>query len=205
MRASLRRAPLNIVFTDPQISIIGGGLPSRARNTARNRRSVLRGSGARPDHTRNQGVLHVYAETGTGLFLGAEMLGPEAEHIGHLLAWALQMKLTIAQMLEMPLLSPGRGRRAAHRAARRASEAHARAGSRARSRRRQPRCQPRVFADVIHSAGRREVPRRPLLVGPADAHERCFGERRADESCMAIGSPSPAKPTAAKVRTYRGS
>jgi dihydrolipoamide dehydrogenase len=34
------------------------------------------------------------------------MLGPDAEHIGHLLAWALQMKLTIAQMLEMPFYHP---------------------------------------------------------------------------------------------------
>ena len=55
---------------------------------------------------RNQGLLHVYADSRTGLFLGAEMLGPEAEHIGHLLAWALQMKLTIAQMLEMPFYHP---------------------------------------------------------------------------------------------------
>ncbi len=55
---------------------------------------------------RNQGLLHVYAETGTGRFLGAEMLGPDAEHIGHLLAWALQMNLTVAQMLEMPFYHP---------------------------------------------------------------------------------------------------
>ena len=55
---------------------------------------------------RNKGMLHVYAELGSGMFLGAEMLGPEAEHIGHLLAWALQMKLTIAQMLEMPFYQP---------------------------------------------------------------------------------------------------
>jgi dihydrolipoamide dehydrogenase len=55
---------------------------------------------------RNQGLLHVYAESGTGRFLGAEMLGPDAEHIGHLLAWALQMNLTVAQMLEMPFYHP---------------------------------------------------------------------------------------------------
>ena len=55
---------------------------------------------------RNKGLLHVYAQTGTGRFLGAEMLGPDAEHIGHLLAWALQMKLTVAQMLDMPFYHP---------------------------------------------------------------------------------------------------
>jgi dihydrolipoamide dehydrogenase len=55
---------------------------------------------------RNRGVLHVYAEVETGLFLGAEMIGPDAEHIGHLLAWARQMNLAIEQMLEMPFYHP---------------------------------------------------------------------------------------------------
>lgn len=29
---------------------------------------------------RNKGLLHVYGEQGTGRFLGAEMMGPNAEH-----------------------------------------------------------------------------------------------------------------------------
>ena len=36
----------------------------------------------------------------------AQMIGPAAEHIGHLLAWALQNAMTIAQMLEMPFYHP---------------------------------------------------------------------------------------------------
>jgi dihydrolipoamide dehydrogenase len=55
---------------------------------------------------RNRGLLHVYAEIATGRFLGAEMIGPDAEHIGHLLAWAKQMNLAIEQMLEMPFYHP---------------------------------------------------------------------------------------------------
>ncbi len=55
---------------------------------------------------RNKGLLHVYAEVGTGRFLGAEMIGPDAEHIAHLLSWALQLGCTIAQMLEMPFYHP---------------------------------------------------------------------------------------------------
>jgi dihydrolipoamide dehydrogenase len=34
------------------------------------------------------------------------MAGPDAEHIGHLLAWALQAGMTVAQMLEMPFYHP---------------------------------------------------------------------------------------------------
>jgi dihydrolipoamide dehydrogenase len=55
---------------------------------------------------RNRGHLRVYADPATGRFLGAEMAGPDAEHIGHLLAWALQAKMTVAQMLEMPFYHP---------------------------------------------------------------------------------------------------
>ena len=68
----------------------------------------------------NSGLLHVYAETSTGKFLGAEMFGPRAEHIGHLLAWAHQSGLTIERMLEMPFYHPvvEEGLRTALRAAR---------------------------------------------------------------------------------------
>ncbi len=106
VQSGLRRAPLGIVFTDPQISIVGGGwmracetphVTGEVSFTEQGRARIMR---------RNQGRLHVYAEIGTGLFLGAEMLGPEAEHIGHLLAWALQMKLSVKQMLEMPFYHP---------------------------------------------------------------------------------------------------
>jgi dihydrolipoyl dehydrogenase len=55
---------------------------------------------------RNQGLLHIYADRASGHFVGAEMVGPDAEHIGHLLAWALQAGMTIPQMLDMPFYHP---------------------------------------------------------------------------------------------------
>ena len=55
---------------------------------------------------RNKGMLKVYAELGSGLFLGAEMFGPSAEHIGHLMAWAAQKRMTVSEMLEMPFYHP---------------------------------------------------------------------------------------------------
>ena len=54
----------------------------------------------------NKGLMKVYAEQGTGVFLGAEIFGPSAEHIAHLLSWAAQQKLTVAQMLDMPFYHP---------------------------------------------------------------------------------------------------
>jgi dihydrolipoamide dehydrogenase len=55
---------------------------------------------------RNQGALHVYAELAAAAFLGAEMLGPAAEHLGHLLAWSVQRGDTVQQMLDSPFYHP---------------------------------------------------------------------------------------------------
>jgi dihydrolipoamide dehydrogenase len=106
VRAGLRRAGLGIVFTDPQIAVVGGGYAA-ARNVAHVTGTVsFDDQGRARVMLRNRGLLHVYAETDTGRFLGAEMIGPDAEHIGHLLAWAKQMNLAIEQMLEMPFYHP---------------------------------------------------------------------------------------------------
>lgn len=100
-----RRAPLSIVFSEPQIAHAGlyfRDLPKDAvvgkvdfENQGRSRIML-----------QNRGKLRVYAQAGTGKFLGAEMVGPAAEHIGHLLAWAVQAELTVTQMIEMPFYHP---------------------------------------------------------------------------------------------------
>jgi dihydrolipoamide dehydrogenase len=106
VRDGLRRALLSVVFSDPQLAIVGGGW-ARLRDTPHVTGAVsFANQGRARIMLRNQGLLHVYADSDTGAFLGAEMLGPDAEHIGHLLAWALQMKLTVAQMLQMPFYHP---------------------------------------------------------------------------------------------------
>ncbi len=106
VRKGLRRAGLAVVFTDPQIAIVGGGYRAAQHLPHVVGAVSFEEQGRARVMLRNQGLLHLYAEVGTGRFLGAEMLGPEAEHIGHLLAWALQMHCTIAQMLEMPFYHP---------------------------------------------------------------------------------------------------
>ena len=54
----------------------------------------------------NKGHMRLYAEKATGRFIGAEILGPAAEHLAHLLAWAHQIKMTVEQMLDMPFYHP---------------------------------------------------------------------------------------------------
>jgi len=106
IRAGLRRAPLSIVFSDPQIALAGNrhaDLPCECFATGK---VSFVNQGRSRVMLMNKGALHVYAERGTGLFMGAEMFGPRAENIGHLLAWAYQQRLTVKEMLDMPFYHP---------------------------------------------------------------------------------------------------
>jgi dihydrolipoamide dehydrogenase len=101
-----RRAALGIVFTDPQIAVVGMGFRDIHAMPHVVGTVSFEDQGRSRVMLRNKGRLNVYAEIGTGTFLGAEMLGPDAEHIGHLLAWARQLNLTIAEMLRLPFYHP---------------------------------------------------------------------------------------------------
>ena len=103
-----RRTPLGIVFCDPQVAFAG---QTHAELTADKVEFAIgqvsfQNQGRSRVMLVNQGLLRVYGEHGTGLLLGAEMLGPENEHLAHLLAWAIQMRMTVAQALEMPFYHP---------------------------------------------------------------------------------------------------
>jgi len=108
VRVRPRRAPLAVVLSEPQIAIAGASHAELlCAGTAFNTGSVsFDDQGRSRVMVRNQGALNVYAETATGRFLGAEMLGPAAEHIGHLLAWSVQRGDTVQQMLDSPYYHP---------------------------------------------------------------------------------------------------
>lgn len=108
IRVRPRRAPLTIVFSDPQIVIAGEshrGLTERQAEFDVGHAS-FEDQGRSRVMGRNQGMIRVYGERHTGRFLGAEMIGPAAEHIGHLLSWAVQHNLTVQQMLDSPFYHP---------------------------------------------------------------------------------------------------
>ena len=106
VKPGLRRAALGIVFTDPQIAIVGSGFAHLGAKHVAAGEASFEDQGRSRVMLRNQGSLRVYAEPLSGIFLGAEMVGPDAEHIGHLLAWALQTRMTVEQMLQMPFYHP---------------------------------------------------------------------------------------------------
>lgn len=54
----------------------------------------------------NRGILRLYADKSTGKLLGTEMIAPQGEHLGHLLAWAIQHELTVFDLLKLPFYHP---------------------------------------------------------------------------------------------------
>ena len=104
--AGTRRAPLAVVFSDPQIAMVG------SRFSALTPGSFITGTVSFEDQGRsrillqNQGLMHLYIARDTGRLLGAEWIGPRAEHLAHLLAWSIQQALTVHDMLAMPFYHP---------------------------------------------------------------------------------------------------
>lgn len=101
-----RRARLGVVFTDPQIAMAGASFRSLRPDCYVIGEVSFDDQGRSRVMRKNKGHLRVYGEIATGRFLGAEMAGPAAEHIGHLLAWSVQSGLTVDEMLARPFYHP---------------------------------------------------------------------------------------------------
>jgi dihydrolipoamide dehydrogenase len=104
--AENRRTPLAIVFSYPQMATVGDTWKS-LKNT-----DIAIGEVSFADQGRarviaeNHGALRVYVCKRTGRVLGAEMFAPQAEHLAHLLALAVQRQLSVSELLEMPVYHP---------------------------------------------------------------------------------------------------
>lgn len=111
IRGGLRRTPIAAVFTDPQLAMVGLTYKQVSEkytgcNCFETGTVSFEDQGRSRVMLKNKGLLNLYGEHGTGRFLGAEMIGPQAEHLAHLLAWAHQSRMTISQMLDMPFYHP---------------------------------------------------------------------------------------------------
>ena len=106
VQSGSRRSPLSIVFSDPQIAMVGSRYSELEDSAIAVGEVSFADQGRSRVMLKNQGLLRLYADPNDGRFLGAEMFGPRAEHLGHLLAWAHQANMTVEQMLEMPFYHP---------------------------------------------------------------------------------------------------
>jgi len=103
-----RRVNLGVVFSDPQIGLAGSGYAELKKLGTDFETGVIsfEDQGRSRVMGVNKGLMHVYAENRTGRLLGAEIFGPAAEHLAHLLAWAIQSNQTVDQVLQNPFYHP---------------------------------------------------------------------------------------------------
>ncbi|MFT6332817.1 MAG: dihydrolipoamide dehydrogenase [Lentimonas sp.] len=103
-----RRSKINVMFCDPQIMSVGDSYKElKEKNIDFKIGEVnFKGQGRSRVMLVNKGMLRVYGDAKTGKFLGAEMAGPRAENIAHLLAWSHQSGLTVSDILDRPFYHP---------------------------------------------------------------------------------------------------
>ncbi len=103
-----RRAPLMITFTDPNIAFCGmkyselksAQLPFEVGEVS------FEGQGRSIVKLKEIGMLYIYGHKNSGKILGAELMGPDAEHLAHLISWSIAQDLTVYDMLAMPFYHP---------------------------------------------------------------------------------------------------
>jgi dihydrolipoamide dehydrogenase len=106
VKPGARRTPLAVVFTDPQLAVVGRRHAELPAGRWVAGEVSFEDQGRSRVMLRNRGLARIYAEIGSGRVLGAELIGPDAEHLAHLLAWGIQAGLTVQKMLEMPFYHP---------------------------------------------------------------------------------------------------
>ena len=101
--------PFSIVFCSPQIVNVGMSLPE-IQEDSELEHVIGKVSFDNQGRSRvmgvNCGLLHIYGCKKTDRILGASMVAPDAEYIGHILAMAITNNLSIKDMLDTPFYHP---------------------------------------------------------------------------------------------------
>ncbi|WP_201585545.1 dihydrolipoyl dehydrogenase [Psychrobacter jeotgali] len=101
--------PFSIVFSEPQIVNVGKTIPEIEQDPEL---EYVIGEVSFDNQGRsrvmgvNCGLLHIYGCKKTDSILGASMVGPDAEYIGHILANAITNNITVKKLLDAPFYHP---------------------------------------------------------------------------------------------------
>ena len=100
------KTPLSITFCDPNIIAVGTPLSELDENTIAIGEIKLAPVGRALIMGKNKGLIRIYADKKSGLVLGACMITIKGENLAHLLCWAIEMKMTVMDLLKMPFYHP---------------------------------------------------------------------------------------------------
>lgn len=101
-----RRTPLAIVFADPNVAMVGQSFHEIDWHNTIIGQSDFRTQGRARTAEKNKGLLRVYAQKSTGQLLGAQLCVPSGEHIAHLLALAIDRRMSVQELLRLPFYHP---------------------------------------------------------------------------------------------------
>lgn len=102
------RTPLGVTFSDPNIAFCGQHIKELEKEKVDFAvgKVSFEGQGRSIIKLKEIGLLQIYGEKNSGKILGAEMFGPDTEHLAHLISWCIQQEMTVNEMLTMPFYHP---------------------------------------------------------------------------------------------------
>ena len=106
LTAHVRRVPLAVAFTDPNMAMVGSSWDSLDLDAVEIGEVSFANQGRARVMGKNAGLLRLYGDKRCCTLIGAEYIGPRAEHIAHLLAWSVQQGMTVTRLLQMPFYHP---------------------------------------------------------------------------------------------------
>lgn len=102
-----RKTPLSITFCDPNIASIGKTWAELAQNPDIVVGEMRMGPVGRAlIMGKNKGVMRVYVDKNSAVIVGGVLISTRGEHVAHLLAWAIQLGLTVYDVLRLPFYHP---------------------------------------------------------------------------------------------------
>ncbi len=101
-----RKAAIGINFCDPNICYVGQRWSELESDKIAIGEVKMAPVGRALIMGKNRGLIRVYADRQSGKLLGGEMICAKGENLAHLMAWAIQLELTVGDLLQMPFYHP---------------------------------------------------------------------------------------------------
>lgn len=101
-----RKVPFSITFCEPNLVQVGQSMAELEGSGYVIGAMKVAGLGRALIMTKNRGLIHLYCDKKNGRLLGAALCVARGESLGHLLAWSIEMNLTVFDMLRMPFYHP---------------------------------------------------------------------------------------------------
>jgi len=101
-----RKTPLGVVFCDPNLATVGAAFDRLDPETTAVGEFDLTPHGRALVMQANHGLIRIYADKASGRLLGATLFCARAEHLAHLLAFAIERGETVLDLLKRPFYHP---------------------------------------------------------------------------------------------------